>query len=69
VDKKQIITENIKVMVKTSNKTQTQIARELGVTPTTITDYITGKSCPTLVGFIKLCQILDCTYEDILGRL
>jgi len=69
MDKRQEVTKNIALMVKASSKTQVQIAREMGVHSTTITDYISGKSFPTLLGFIKLCEVLNCRYEDILGRL
>ena len=66
--KRQEVTQNIALIIKASSRNQTQIARELGVTNATISDYISGKSFPTLIGFIKLCKVLDCNYEDILGK-
>ena len=66
---KEQITKNIALMIKTSSKNQTQIAREMGVSNQAITDYVQGNAQPTLTGFVRLCQVLDCTYEDILGRL
>ena len=69
MDLREEIIKNITSLVKTSPKTQMQIAKELGVSNQTVTDYIHGNSIPTLVGFVKLCNVLDCNYEDILGKL
>jgi transcriptional regulator with XRE-family HTH domain len=69
MDKRQEIARNISLMVKASAKTQQQIAIELGVDQTMISKYILGKAVPSATLITKLCQVLDCSYEDILGRL
>ena len=69
MDRRKEIAENIALMVKASGKTQAQIATAIGLNKQAITDYIAGKSFPNLLRFVLLCQVLECNYEDILGRL
>ena len=61
------ITKNLGTLIKTSGKTQTEIAHEIGIKHQVVSEYVTGKSYPSLVTLKKLCQVLDCNYEDILG--
>lgn len=53
--------------IKTSNKTQTQIANELGVSSGTISKYMRINKFPSLETFANLCKILDVSSDDILG--
>jgi len=69
MDLRQVITKNIATIVRSSSKTQMQIASEMGVSNQTITDYVLGNSVPTVFTLVKLCQVLDCNYDDILGNL
>ena len=69
MDIRQAIAKNIRLLIKSSGKTQSQIGEEIGVAQTTVGNYMLGKAVPSLLVLIKLCQILDCTYEDILGQL
>jgi len=66
---RQQVANNIERMIGYSNKNKARIARELGVKPTTVTDYTSGRSLPDAQKIKLLCIILDCTYIDILGRL
>ena len=63
----QIISENIKNEIENSGKTKTEIARALGVSNPTVTQYCTGRIQPTLATLAKLCKFLDCSADDILG--
>ena len=63
------IAKNLSQMIKTSQKSQMQIASEIGVSQSMISRYVAGKKFPALDTLVKLCRSLDCTYEDILGRL
>jgi len=65
----QQVTRNIAVAIKTSPKSKTQIAKELGMTQQCISNYLSGRSFPSLETLKKLCAVLDCTYEDILGTI
>lgn len=60
------ISENIKNEILTSGKSKTQIAKELGVSKPTLSQYLSGRIMPSLVTFAKLCAILDCSADDIL---
>jgi len=52
-----------------AHKNQVQVARELGVDHSVVYQYTTGRSLPNYEKLRKLCKILDCTYEDILGSI
>jgi len=69
MDKRREVTENLALMVKASGKTHAEIANAIGLNRQAVTDYIAGRSFPNLLRFILLCKVLDCTYEDILGRV
>ena len=63
------ITKNLNALVKNSPKTNMQIAAEAGVHTSAISHYLSGKAFPNYETLKKLCQVLDCTYEDVLGSL
>ena len=69
MDRKLEVGKNIAALIKCSGESQAQIAREIGITAATLSEYIKGKAYPSMAVFLKLCQKLDCTYDDILGRL
>ncbi len=62
-------TNNIVAMIKSSGKTQRQIAAEMGVEEATVSAYVRGYSYPTLFTFKLLCEAVGCDYKDILGDL
>ena len=62
-------TKNIKNVVKLSKLGVTDIALKIGIHPSMIYDYIKGEHLPNLVIFKKLCEVLGCHYEEILGEL
>ena len=60
------ITKNLKREIETSSKTKAQIAKELGISKPTLSQYLNGKAFPSLVTFGRLCKILECSSDDIL---
>lgn len=48
-------------------KSKSQIADELGISRPTLSQYLSGKIFPSLGMFARLCKILDCSSDDILG--
>jgi len=68
MDERLTIAKNIEMLIKTSGKSQVQIAQAAGVEETTISSYIAGRTIPSTLMVKKLCRILGCDYEDILGK-
>lgn len=61
------ITKNLKREIELSGKTKTEIAKELGISKPTLSQYLSGKIFPSLTTFAKLCEIIDCSADEILG--
>ncbi len=62
-----LITKNLKNEIELSQKSKSAIAKELGVSRPTVSQYLSGKIQPSLSTFAKLCRVLDCSADDILG--
>lgn len=60
------ITKNIKREIEYSGKTKSQIAKEIGISPPTLSQYLSGRAQPTLATLTKLCQVLEISADDIL---
>lgn len=60
------ISANLKKEIETCGKSKSEIARLLGVSKPTLSQYLSGRSMPSLPTFAKLCAVLDCSPEDIL---
>lgn len=63
----QLISENLKREIETSGKTKTEIAKAIGVSRPTVSQYLSGRAQPTLATLSKLCNFLDCSADDILN--
>ena len=63
------LAKNLGEIIKASGMQRQDIAQALGVTPATITAYTNGRGSPSPENIRRLCQILDCRYEDLLGEL
>lgn len=51
-----------------STKTQKQIARELNISPQTLSNYIQGKTDPNIATLIKLADYFHTTIDSIVGH-
>ncbi len=60
------ITKNLKKEIESCGKTKTQIAKELGISKPTLSQYLSGRIMPSLPTFAKLCKIIDCSADYIL---
>lgn len=60
------IRNNIRQEICYCGKSKTQIAKELGISKPTLSQYLSGRAMPSLVTFAKLCAVLDCSADDIL---
>lgn len=60
------ITENLKREIEACGKTKTEIANAIGVSKSTVSQYLSGRSLPTLATLSRLCNFIDCSADDIL---
>ena len=64
---KPTVAELIESSLEEKGMTQKQLAGEIGVSPSRVNDYISGRSEPTLKVARLLCQILNIPPAAILG--
>ena len=62
----QKISYNLKYEIENSGKSKTEIARAIGVSCPTITQYCTARIQPTLETLSKLCRYIDVSADEIL---
>ena len=60
-------TERFNEAIKSSGKTQVQLAKEANVSKQCISDYKSGKSLPSLETLCLLCEALDVSSDYLLG--
>lgn len=59
--------ENLCYELKNSPKNQKELAAEIGIKPSNITDWKKGQHFPSLETFYKLCIALDVSADYLLG--
>ena len=52
---------------RAKNLTQTDIARIMNLSPNTISGWENGKADPSIANLKKLCDVLDCSADELLG--
>lgn len=57
--------DNLQHLRSTRNMTQEQLAMLLGVSRQSVTKWEAEKSYPEMDKLIKICQIFDCTLDDL----
>lgn len=66
-DERQYLSYNIKFLRKKNRMTQSELARQLGVRQTTVSEWEKGRSEPDSVSLLKkICQIFNVTFDQIL---
>lgn len=60
------ISEHLKFEIEHSGKKKAEIAKLIGVSRATVSQYCSGKIQPTLATLSRLCSILDVSADDIL---
>ena len=63
----EIISRNIRDEIEQSGKTKTGIAKAIGVSKPTVSQYVSGKIQPSLSTLSKLCAFLGCSADDVLN--
>ena len=60
-------TKRFNEVLKTSGKTQVDIAKAINVSKQCVNDYKTGKSVPSIETLYILCKYLDVSSDYLLG--
>ena len=63
----EIISFNLKQEIENSGKSKTEIARAVGVSNPTISQYLSGRIQPSLATLSKICSFLNCSADEILN--
>ena len=63
----EIISYNLKQEIEQSGKSKTEIAKAIGVSNPTVSQYLSGRIQPSLSTLSKLCTFLNCSADDILN--
>ena len=64
---KPTVAELIELYLEENNMTKKQLANEVGVSPSRISDYVSGRAEPTLKIARLLCRVLNITPSAMLG--
>ena len=59
--------ELISYALKEQGKSQAELARELGISPSRVSDFVNDKSEPSLSLTRRICQVLGLSAELVLG--
>ena len=59
--------ELISYALKEQGKSQAELARELGISPSRVSDFVNDKSEPSLSQAGRICQLLGLSAELVLG--
>ena len=65
--KKPTVAELIEHSLEENGMTQKQLAYEMGISPSRISDYVSGRSEPTLKNAGLLCHVLNISPSAMLG--
>lgn len=60
---------NIKKMIQTRNISQSEIAKQSGLTEAMLSRYIHGTSMPSIDKINTLAAVLDCRITELIGEL
>ena len=61
------IQKRLREEIKNSRLSQKEIAKKLGINPSTVSKYLRLNKFPSIETFANLCEILDVSADDILG--
>lgn len=61
-----IFSENLKSLMKDARITQIELAEEIGVTQSVISDYVNGRKLPGIKSIINMSYALGCDLYDFI---
>ena len=59
--------DNLQHLRASRNMTQEQLAMLVGVSRQSVTKWEAGRACPEMDKLLKLCQIFDCSLDDLVS--
>jgi transcriptional regulator with XRE-family HTH domain len=62
------IIENIRTHIKASGIEQKEIAKSLGISPSAVTSWMSGRNTPDIEIVVKLCRLLGVSLEQMIGE-
>lgn len=65
---KSIVSGNLRKMCKEKGLTQVKLAELTGIPKATLGHYFTGENLVTLESLIVICDVFNCSSDEILGR-
>lgn len=68
-DLKKIFSSNISYFISMSGKQQKEVAKDLGIAPTTFNTWCCGKILPSLPKIQRIASYFGCSVEDLLTPL
>ena len=60
--------ENLKREIEKRGITQRQLAKDIGVSPVTVTDWTKGRKMPRIGTIDKICQYFGIDYEELMKQ-
>lgn len=63
-----VVAKNLKRILAESEKTQADLARDLGIPKTTISGWVRGKRTPKMTTIDRLCKYFGCKRTDIIEK-
>ena len=64
----ELFAHNLNIYVNKYQYTQTSLANDLGVSVTTVNDWIHGKKFPRIDKLDKMCELFRCKRSDLLEK-
>lgn len=61
------IQKRLREEIKSSDISQKELAKRLGINPSTVSKYLRLDKFPSLETFANICEILDVSADEILG--
>ena len=68
-DFKIVFGDNLKKMIDFSEKNQREIAKEIGCSQKSISNWINGTSQPKMEHILRMVKYFDCDYDDLFDKL
>ena len=64
----EFFSENLKQLIKKNNIKNIDLANQLGMSKSAISNYISGTSVPTMKTVAKIASFFDVSYNELIGR-